>query len=138
MATLMTLLRIIHIFSGALWVGGAFINVLFLQPTFQATAPESQRVIQHLNGRTRFLVTVYSVATLSVLSGLIMFAILSERPGYLGYELGLVCRAVRRLGAVFPGIMAAVSQAGHSCGRRAQLVAAVAAEKRCGWITRTG
>ncbi|MDX1436222.1 MAG: hypothetical protein R3335_05400 [Anaerolineales bacterium] len=89
MATLMTLLRIIHIFSGALWVGGAFINVLFLQPTFQATAPESQRVIQHLNGRTRFLVTVYSVATLSVLSGLIMFAILSEfRPEYFATPYG--------------------------------------------------
>lgn len=89
MALLMSVLRVIHIFSGALWIGAAFMNVIFLQPTFQATAPESQKVIQHLNGRTRFLVTVYTVATLSMLSGLIMFAILSDfRPEYFASPYG--------------------------------------------------
>ena len=89
MALLMTLLRIIHIFSGVIWVGGAFLNVIFLQPTFRETAPESQKVIQYLNGRTRFLVTIYSVSTLSLLSGLIMFAILSEfRPEYFATPYG--------------------------------------------------
>jgi uncharacterized membrane protein (DUF485 family) len=59
------------------------VNITFLQPTFQATAPDSQKVFQYLMGRTRFLVTTYTVATLTMLSGLTMFAILSDfRPEY--------------------------------------------------------
>jgi hypothetical protein len=91
MALLMSVLRIIHIFSGVAWIGIAFTNIVFLQPTIQATAPESQKVMQYLTGRTRFLVTSYTVATLTVLSGLTMFALLSDlRPEYFATPYGTV------------------------------------------------
>jgi hypothetical protein len=89
MALLMSLLRIIHIFSGVAWVGIAFVNIVFLQPAVQATAPEGQKVMQYLVGRTRFDMTSYVAATLTVLSGLAMFGLLSDlRPEYFASPYG--------------------------------------------------
>lgn len=78
MTILMIILRIIHIFSGVFWVGVSIFNIGFLQPTLQSTGGEGQKVMQHLTSRTRFTVTVYTAATLSLLSGLIMYWILFE------------------------------------------------------------
>ena len=77
MNTLMLILRIIHIFSGIFWVGVSFFNIGFLTPTVLATAPESQKVMQHLTQKTRFLTATYTAATLTLLSGLVMYWILS-------------------------------------------------------------
>lgn len=77
MDTLMIILRIIHIFSGIFWVGVAFFNIGFLQPTVRATAPEGQKVMQYLTQKTRFLAVSYTAATLSLLSGVAMYWILS-------------------------------------------------------------
>jgi len=91
MNTLMIILRIIHIFSGIFWVGVSFFNIGFLTPTVQATAPESQKVMQHLTQKTRFLTATYTAATLTLLSGLIMYWILSDfRIEYMTSGTGLV------------------------------------------------
>jgi len=76
MNLLMIVLRVIHIFSGVFWVGVSFFNIGFLQPTVQATGGEGQKVMQHLTGQTRFTITVYTAATLSMLSGLGLYWIL--------------------------------------------------------------
>jgi uncharacterized membrane protein len=76
MSELMIVLRIIHIFAGIFWVGVSIFNVQFLQPTVQSTGKEGQTVMQYLTSQTRFTVTMYTVATLSLLSGLIMYWIL--------------------------------------------------------------
>lgn len=81
MNSLILVLRIIHIFSGVFWVGFAFFNIAFLQPTVQATGPEGQKTMQYLTQKTRLLSTVYATATLTMLSGLIMYWIL------LGFRL---------------------------------------------------
>jgi uncharacterized membrane protein len=73
MNVLMIVLRIVHIFSGVFWVGVSFFNVGFLQPTVQSTGNEGQKVMQHLTTQTRFTVTAYTAATLSLLSGWIMY-----------------------------------------------------------------
>jgi len=70
---LMIVLRVIHIFSGVFWVGVSFFNLGFLQPTVQATGNEGQKVMQHLTSRTRFTVTAYTAATLTLLSGWTMY-----------------------------------------------------------------
>ncbi|HJS29723.1 MAG TPA: hypothetical protein VJ768_08885 [Anaerolineales bacterium] len=89
MAPLMSLLRLVHIFSGVAWVGIAFVNIVYLQPAIRATAPEGQKVMQYLVTRTRFTLTSYVAATLTVLSGLIMFGLLSQfRPEYFSTPYG--------------------------------------------------
>ncbi len=73
MNVLMIVLRIVHIFSGVFWVGASFFNIGFLQPTVQSTGNEGQKVMQHLTTQTRFTLTAYTAATLSLLSGWIMY-----------------------------------------------------------------
>jgi len=67
------LLRIIHIFSGVFWVGFAIFNIGFLQPAVKATGAEGQKVMQYLAGKTRLMPAIYMAATLTMLSGLIMY-----------------------------------------------------------------
>ena len=76
MITLLIVLRIIHIFSGVVWLGFAVVNFFFLQPAVKATGAEGRKVMQHLTQKTRFLATIYTAATLTVLSGLGMYGIL--------------------------------------------------------------
>jgi uncharacterized membrane protein len=77
MAILIMTLRVIHIFSGMFWVGFAFFNIGFLQPTVRATGQEGQKTMQYLTQKTRLLSTVYTTATLTMLSGLVMYWIIS-------------------------------------------------------------
>ena len=72
------ILRIIHIFSGVFWIGVAFFNIGFLQPTVKATGAEGQKVMQHLSGKTRFLIISYLAATLNMLSGVWLYWNLSR------------------------------------------------------------
>jgi uncharacterized membrane protein len=81
MSILILILRIIHIFSGVIWVGFSFFNIGFLQPTVRATGGEGQKVMQYLTQKTRLLSTVYATATFTMLSGLVMYWIL------LGFRL---------------------------------------------------
>ncbi len=84
MAILIIVLRVIHIFSGVFWVGFAFFNIGFLQPTVKATGAEGQKTMQYLTQKTRLLSTVYATATLTMLSGLIMYWMLS------GFQLAFI------------------------------------------------
>jgi len=70
---LILVLRVIHIFSGVFWVGFSFFNIGFLQPTVRATGAEGQKTMQYLTQKTRLLTTVYATATLSLLSGLMLY-----------------------------------------------------------------
>ena len=45
---LVIVLRIVHILSGAFWVGSAVFNSLFLGPAVGATAEAGQKVMAHL------------------------------------------------------------------------------------------
>ncbi len=90
MAALLTFLRIVHIFSGVIWLGIAFVNIVFLQPAIRASGPEGQQVMGYLTGRTRFLATSYTAATLTALSGLLLYGILSDfKLSYLASAYGL-------------------------------------------------
>lgn len=84
-------LRIIHIFSGVFWVGFAFFNMGFLQPTVKATGAEGQKTMQYLTQKTRLLSTVYTTATLTMLSGLVMYGMISGfRPAFIRSGYGIV------------------------------------------------
>lgn len=91
MNSLMIILRLIHIFTGVFWVGVAFFNIYYLQPTIRQTGAEGQKVMRHLMQRTRFTSASYGSATLTMLSGLIMYWIISRfRLSFLSSGYGLV------------------------------------------------
>jgi uncharacterized membrane protein len=78
MNVLMIVLRIIHIFAGIFWVGVSFFNIHYLQPSIRATAPDGQKVMQHLTQKTNLTNVVYGASTLTMLSGLLMYGYLFE------------------------------------------------------------
>ncbi len=91
MSILIILLRLIHIFAGVLWVGAAFFNLFFLQPTVRGTGAEGQKVNQFLVQKTRLTSYVYATATLNFLAGLALYYILSGfRLSFLRSGYGLV------------------------------------------------
>jgi uncharacterized membrane protein len=79
MDILLILLRILHIIAGVLWVGGALHFFLFIGPSVQATAPESQKFMAHLMTQKRWSQFMSAMSLLTVLAG-----------GALYYRLGSV------------------------------------------------
>ncbi len=70
---LLVLLRLIHIFAGVGWVGGAVIHTLFIEPSARATAPESGKFMQYLMGKRRLSAYMGVTSGLTVLAGGLLF-----------------------------------------------------------------
>jgi uncharacterized membrane protein len=84
-------LRIIHFFSGVFWVGFAMFNFFFFRPTIKATGENGQKTMQYLLHKTRLFPTVYTAATLTMLSGLVLYWIYSGfRISFISTEYGVV------------------------------------------------
>lgn len=104
-------LRLIHILSGAFWLGAAATLFLFLQPTARATAPEGQRFMLHLLRNRRFGEVVLVAAILTGLAGTILFwrdtnGLQLEsmtQPARLGFTVGGIAGGVALLLFLFVG-----------------------------------
>lgn len=103
--------RLIHILGGAFWLGAAVTMFLFLQPTAQATAPESQRFMLHLLRNRRFSEVVLAAALLTGVAGAILFwrdtsglrlATITQ-PQILGFTIGGLAGAIALLLFLFVG-----------------------------------
>lgn len=91
MITLIIILRIIHFFSGIFWVGFSIFNIHFLQPAVKATGVEGQVVMQHLVRKTRLLSVVYWAASLTMVSGLVLYWAISRGSiAFFGSTYGMV------------------------------------------------
>ena len=70
-------LRLIHILSGAFWIGAALFNVLFLVPTIRALGPAAGPVMQHLVQVRKMPIWLLVAGVLTFLSGLSLYYIAS-------------------------------------------------------------
>jgi len=86
------ILRIVHIFGGLFWVGGAIVHVAFIEPTAKATAPEGHKFVEYLVGRGRFSLFMTISSALTVISGALLFWYASGglQPGWITSGPGLV------------------------------------------------
>lgn len=73
MATLRIILRLIHIFGGTIWVGAAFFNALFLEPTARAAGAEGGRFMERLVTKTPFVKYMTLASLSTVLSGIVLY-----------------------------------------------------------------
>jgi uncharacterized membrane protein len=104
-------LRLIHVLGGAFWLGAAVTMFLFLQPTAQATAPESQRFMLYLLRNRRFSEVVLAAALLTGVAGAILFwrdtsglrLALITQPQGLGFTVGGVAGGMALLLFLFVG-----------------------------------
>ena len=102
MQAVMIVLRLIHIGTAIFWGGTAFFLVSFLTPAVRAAGPEGGKVMQRLV-LSRFPTALPAAASLTVLSGLIMYAIDSGglQPNWIATPAGL--------GFTFGGLMGLIS-----------------------------
>lgn len=78
MDTWMVILRLIHITAGVFWAGSTFFLVSFIAPSVQATGAEGQKFMQQLGLRSGMTNALAGAATLSALSGIIMYILLTD------------------------------------------------------------
>jgi uncharacterized membrane protein len=69
----MIVLRLFHIFSGVLWVGGVALLSWFIIPSVEGTGPAGGGVMKFLLVKTKFGPYFPALAGLTVLSGIFMF-----------------------------------------------------------------
>jgi len=69
----MIVLRLIHIFSGVMWVGGVALLTWFIVPSLSGAGPAGGGVMKFLLTKTKFGPYFPSLAGLTVLSGIFMF-----------------------------------------------------------------
>ncbi len=95
MNVVMIVLRLIHIGTAVFWGGTVFFLVSFLRPAITAAGPEGGKVMQRL-AVSRFPRALPGIASLTVLSGLIMYYLDSgglqllwiTTPAGLGFTFG--------------------------------------------------
>lgn len=145
-AFIMILLRIIHIFAGALWVGAAISYLFFFKPSVKAIGPAGPQFMQNLTERRKYPTFMVSTSLLAVLGGAILYwfssggfntAYLTTGPG-LGFTIGSLAGVIAFLvgnfgiGPTAAQMGALGQQIGKSGGRPTpeQLSAMQALEKK--------
>jgi uncharacterized membrane protein len=89
------LVRLIHIFSGVFWAGGAIVLAAYVEPSAAATAPESNKFMQRFVG-SGFVTAMGLAGPLTVLAGLTLYLVDSgglsngwiTTPTGLGFTIG--------------------------------------------------
>jgi uncharacterized membrane protein len=99
---LIILLRIVHIFAGALWVGAAITYLFFIKPSVKAIGLAGPQFMQNLAERRKYPVFMISTSLLTVLAGGSLFwfssggfnaAWLTSGPG-IGFTIGSLAALV--------------------------------------------
>jgi len=73
MTYVMLILRLLHIVSGAFWVGTVITAVFFIEPTAQALDREGERFLAHLVIRRRLALVLAIAATVTVTAGALLY-----------------------------------------------------------------
>lgn len=88
----LTVLRLLHIFSGVLWAGGTIYLALFIVPAVQASGPEGSKFMQTLTRTNKLPLVMTIAALLNVLCGVLLFWKLSGgfQSAYMSTNHGIV------------------------------------------------
>ena len=99
---LIILLRIFHVFAGALWFGAAISYLFFFKPSVKAIGPAGPQYMQSLTERRKYPVFMISTSLLTVLAGGILYwfssggfnaAWIASGPG-IGFSIGSLAALV--------------------------------------------
>ena len=150
-------LRLIHIASGAFWIGAVFTFVLFVQPAAVAVGPEATKFTYHLMHHRRLPVVILTAAAITVLAGSLLLIITSNGldpdilfgVSQLGFTVGGVAAILTfAIGAlyVFPRTKVVeqtlgrlIAEARPPTPEEQQTLARIASEsRRAGWLILIG
>jgi uncharacterized membrane protein len=103
--TTVAFFRLIHILSGAFWVGAVVFVARFLMPSLRAVGPAAGPVMQQLTQVRRLPVYMMTATMLTILSGLTLYW--HDSMGFKGAWIDSAPGRVFGLGGAF-GILAAI------------------------------
>jgi len=118
MQALLTVLRLVHIFSGVYWVGAAAFMTLMVGPLIPKLGPAGPAFMRGLLQERPFSQSMSITAVLTVLSGIWMFWIVSG--GFQASWFSRTGAIVLTVGAV-AGILAAVHGGGVLAPRQSRV-----------------
>jgi len=104
---LLNVLRLVHIFAGALWVGAAIFYLFFVKPAVKAIGPAGPQFMQNLAERRKLPAFMISISLLTVLAGGILY--LNSSGGFnlawvkTGTGIGFTLGSLAALVAFFVG-----------------------------------
>ncbi|MBI4761441.1 MAG: DUF2269 family protein [Chloroflexota bacterium] len=78
MNTLILVLRIVHISAGIVWGGGSIVMYFFFGPAVKATNQIGQQFAGYLMLKSKFVMVMTTMATLTVLAGAILYWLESD------------------------------------------------------------
>ena len=78
MYTYLLVLRILHILCGAFWTGTALVMVFYIFPAVERSGPDGGKILQAITGTNRFPQVLAWVATITVVTGLLLMWQLSH------------------------------------------------------------
>ena len=99
---LLIILRIVHVFAGALWIGAAISYLFFVKPSVKAIGPAGPQFMKNLAERRRYPIFMLSTSLLTVLAGAVLYLYasggfnllwLKTGPG-LGFTIGSLAALV--------------------------------------------
>ena len=99
-ALAVTVLRLLHIVAGLIWVGAAIVITMFIEPALEKSGPSSARFLRALYSMAGFSKLIPIAAIITTVAGLLLYGMLSYH-NTLNSSMGLVLTA----GALF-GLLA--------------------------------
>jgi len=99
-ALAVTLLRLLHIVAGLIWVGAAMVMSLYIEPALEKSEDSGTRFLRALYSMSGFSKLIPLAAIITTLAGLLLYGVLSYH-NTLNSSMGIVLTA----GAVF-GLLA--------------------------------
>ena len=96
-------LRIVHIVSGVLWVGGAGLFFFYLEPSIKKLGPDADKFVDEVVNRRKVPIYFMTVSTLTVVAGAILYlrdfgATIDTSPFGLALGLGGLAALIAWLG----------------------------------------
>jgi uncharacterized membrane protein len=73
--TLVSILRLVHVFAGVFWAGTTFAFFFIIGPTIRATGPAGRQFAAHLITKAHFTAIMSSAAGLTILAGALLYLI---------------------------------------------------------------
>lgn len=106
---ILNLLRLVHIFAGALWAGAAVVYLFFIKPSVKSIGPAGPQFMQSLTERRRYPLFMVGVSLLTVVAGgaLYLYASGSFNPTWvtsgpgIGFTIGSLAALVAFLVGTF-------------------------------------
>jgi len=118
MDIVLILVRLIHIFAGIIWVGGAILMAVVIGPAIQKMGDDGSKFMRALTGDKRFIRLFPAAAITTTLAGLLLFAMGAQNHFT---QFGFIVLII--------GALAGIAAAGHGgavLGRMAQSFMALA------------